>query len=338
MDNLTHTLFSLTLARAGGKNFGPYAAGLLVVAGNAPDIDVVSRLGSTATFLHWHRGSTHSLVVAPVLALAVVALFVLGGKGMAWRRKAAATTPFGLRRAYLVALGGVLWHVFMDWSTGYGTRVLAPFSSRWLALDAVPIIDFWLLAVLLAALALPYLFHLISEEIGAGRGSGRGAAIFAVAFLLAWFGFRVVCHARAAAILDSHLYAGLEPRRVGAFADGANPFRWHGVVETSETWQLAEVNLLGDFDPMHTRTCYPPEPSPALDVARKTRVGEIFLDFARFPYSYVEQTDAGFDVVMRDLRFDEGPGRIGFAARIKLSPTLAVVDQVFSFHPPQPVR
>ncbi len=334
MDNLTHTLLGLALARAGGNRLSPYAGGLLVAACNAPDIDGLSRLDSTATYLRYHRGLTHSFLAAPALALAVVGLFVLG------RKLARSSRPFRLGRAYLLALFGVVFgHVLLDWPTSYGTRLLLPFSDRWLAWDAVPIVDFWLLLALSAGLTLPYLFRLISEEIGAHSPGGRAGALCALGFLLLWFGLRGLCHARAVAVLDSHVYHGLEPRRIGAFADVVNPFRWHGVVETAETWELADVNLLEEFDPTRARTYYPPEASAPLEAARRTRTGQIFLDFARFPYSYVEQTEEGYDVVLRDLRFEYNvTGQKGFVTQVRLARDLSVVREEFHFRPLQPVR
>jgi len=334
MDNLTHTLLGIALARAGGKRLGPYATGILAMAANAPDVDALSRLNSTAAYLQWHRGITHSLVAAPVLAGVVVGLVVLG------RKLARSTRPFPAGRAFLVALGGIVFaHILMDWTTSYGTRLLLPFSDRWLAWGAIPILDLWLLLALAAGLTLPSLFRLISEEIGASSTSGPGGALFALAFLLVWVGFRGVCHARATAVLDSYSYSGREPRRVDAFAHLANPFRWHGVVETAGTWEVAEVDLLEEFDPMRTRTYYMPEPSPALDAARGTRTARIFLDFARYPYSYVEQTDSGYEVVMRDLRFDNNiTGRSGFVVQVRLTRELAVTGEEFHFRPSRPVR
>ena len=332
MDNLTHTLLAILLSRAGGKQLGPHATGLLVLACNVPDIDVLARLDSTTTYLHWHRGITHSLAASPPLALAAVGAVAL------WRKLARPGRPFGAGRAFLVAWFGVVFgHLLLDWTTSYGTRLLLPFSARWLSWDAVPIVDLWLLLALAAALVLPSLFRLISEEIGAPRTGGRGAAWFAVAFLLAWFGFRGLCHARALALLDAHVYHGLEPRQVGAFASFTNPFRWNGVVETAETWEVVEVNLLEEFDPRRSRTYYPPEPSLPLEAARQSRTGQIFLNFARFPYSYVEPqgspgAERSYEVVLRDLRF-ESPiaGRKGFVARIVLDQDLTVLEERFQF-------
>ena len=334
MDNLTHTLLAITLARAGGKRLGPHATGLLVAAGNVPDIDAVALLDSTVTYLDWHRGITHSLAASPLVALAVVGGFVLG------RKLTRSHRPFGVGRAFLVAWFGVVFgHLLLDWSTNYGTRLLLPFSDHRLSWGAVPIVDLWLWLVLAAALTLPSLFRLISEEIGAPHTGGWGAAWFAVAFLLAWFGFRGLCHARALAVLDAHVYKGLEPRQVGVLADFGNPFRWNGVVETAETWEVVKVNLLEEFDPRRSRTYYPPESSLPLEAAHQSRTGKIFLNFARFPYSYVEPTERGYEVVLRDLRFEPAfSGRKGFVARIVLDQDLTVIREQFQFRPSEAVR
>jgi inner membrane protein len=74
MDNLTHTLTGVLLARAGLNRVAPRATLTLVLAVNAPDIDVVARWRGSLAYLHYHRGPTHSLAALPVLA-ALVALF-----------------------------------------------------------------------------------------------------------------------------------------------------------------------------------------------------------------------------------------------------------------------
>src|SRR5438093_13577146 len=62
MDNVTHTLFALTLARTRLGRGGRGSTAALVLASNAPDIDVVAALGGSATYLSWHRGPTHGVL------------------------------------------------------------------------------------------------------------------------------------------------------------------------------------------------------------------------------------------------------------------------------------
>ena len=69
MDNLTHTLTGVMLARAGLNRFVPRATLLLAIAANAPDVDIVSWFGGPLTYLRYHRGWTHTCLLLPVMAL-----------------------------------------------------------------------------------------------------------------------------------------------------------------------------------------------------------------------------------------------------------------------------
>ena len=127
MDNLTHTLTGLALARAGLGEATRGATAALLIASNLPDVDVVTWLGGTATYLHHHREVTHSVVGAPVLALALAVVLRLAFAG-------ARFLPL-----LLCSLGGVAGHVFMDLWTSYGTRALSPFlATRYPALVRSP--------------------------------------------------------------------------------------------------------------------------------------------------------------------------------------------------------
>src|ERR1700678_425706 len=85
MDQLTHTLTGLFLSRAGLNRWTPNASAILMLAANAPDIDIVSAAGGSLNYLHFHRHITHSIVAAPVIALGTVALVrLLGRKPIRW--------------------------------------------------------------------------------------------------------------------------------------------------------------------------------------------------------------------------------------------------------------
>ncbi len=62
------------LARAGlGRNV-PRAGLLLMVAANAPDLDIVTWLGGTSTYLEYHRWFTHSILAVPLMAAVSVGI------------------------------------------------------------------------------------------------------------------------------------------------------------------------------------------------------------------------------------------------------------------------
>jgi inner membrane protein len=74
MDNITHTLVGLMLSRAGGfyssKAGGEKSAPImLMLAANAPDMDTFDFFTDNLAYLQVHRGYTHALLFAPLVAL-----------------------------------------------------------------------------------------------------------------------------------------------------------------------------------------------------------------------------------------------------------------------------
>src|SRR5689334_19853820 len=71
MDNITHTLTGLMMARAGlGETSGRGGALMMMLAANVPDVDVFATgLPGSLSYLEYHRGYTHSLLMAPVMAV-----------------------------------------------------------------------------------------------------------------------------------------------------------------------------------------------------------------------------------------------------------------------------
>ena len=74
MDNLTHSLTGIALARLGLAKRVEGAALTLALANNLPDIDLVSGFWGRVAYLEHHRAITHAFPASPFLAagLAVV--------------------------------------------------------------------------------------------------------------------------------------------------------------------------------------------------------------------------------------------------------------------------
>jgi inner membrane protein len=310
MDNVTHSLVGLMLARVSGRN-----AAMMVIAANSPDVDIVSWAGGTLTYLDVHRGIAHSLIGAPVWALILILLF----RDRTWR-------------SYLVCLIGVLSHLMLDWTNIYGIRLLLPFSGKWLHLDMTDVVDPWILLALLLAVAAPGLAGLVGSEIGAKKSSGaaRGWAWAALVFLLAYEGGRFAAHQRALAVMGARLYNGKQANRLSAMPSRWTPFQWRGVAEGDGYVVNVPVDLNGDFDPSDGRIEYA---SPPNEAALKTRPFEVFSRFDQVPFWKSEKlADGTTEVQLIDLRFGT-PERPGFAAAAIVDESGVVRESRFGFGP-----
>jgi inner membrane protein len=325
MDNVTHTLTALLLARAGLNRWTPHAAPALVLAANLPDADVVTRLGGSLTYLDHHRGWTHTWLLLPAMAIVAAALVRLFTRGaFSWRRNVAC------------AALGVASHILYDWTNVYGVRMLAPFDWRMLRLDITYVVDPVILLLLLAALAGPFLSRLVSAEIGARRTRGQGAAILALLAAGAYEGARFVGHERALAVLESRIYDGAPARRIAAFPTPWSPLHWTGYTQTASGVYLHELNLLREFDPAAAAIHYFPDPSPALEAARRDDTFRRFLNFAQFPFWRVtpaSDPEGAALVEVMDLRFAP-PDTPSFYVRAIVEASGRVRDAAFTFGRP----
>ena len=124
MDNLTHSLIGLAVAKAGLERLSPGATAACVLAANAPDIDILAVLGGRWFYLHNHRGITHSILGTLILALFIPCLFYGVDRLIARIRKRPPGVRFpGLLVASLIASAT---HPLMDWTNNYGVRPLLP--------------------------------------------------------------------------------------------------------------------------------------------------------------------------------------------------------------------
>ena len=249
---------------------------ILLLAANAPDIDILTAAGGPLNYLHFHRHLTHSLAAMPLMAIVPVLLVRWAGR-----------KPVRWLGAWLAALVAVATHLLLDYTNMYGIRLLLPFSGEWLRLDLTSVIDLWIWAALLLSVAGPFVSRLVGSEIGssAARSAhhGRGFAWFALLFLLLYNCGRGVLHARAVAVLDSRLYEQTAPLRVAALPDAVNPLLWRGIVETRDFYAVEDFNLAGEFDPTRAAVFRKPEPDAAMEAAARTEAFTRFADFSQFP-------------------------------------------------------
>jgi inner membrane protein len=339
MDNLTHTLFGLTLARTPLGRSGRGVTTALVLASNAPDIDIVMAARGNASYLQWHRGPTHGLL--GVIALgAIVALLVRAGQRVVDRRgprpPGDVEAPFRLLLA--ASLIGVVCHILMDFPTSYGTRLLAPFDWHWYATDLMPIVDVYLIIILVAGL-------LFGSASAAARR--RNAAIVLV-LMAANYGIRAVARYQAIS-LAPRVFGPTWPQRCdgGAHDDRAlvsvwpheapsspaigsrclievaampsffSPFRWRLIAGMSNAFELHDVDVLdarlrrppeAGEAPWRIAIRYPNQWTPAVRAAATASIPQSFLGFSRFPAarSFTDPRTGETTVRWTDMRFTTG--------------------------------
>jgi len=329
MDPLTHALASFTLARALFPRAGIAAAATAVIAGTLPDISWFAVFFGPSAYLSWHKTYTHSILAALLITSLFPAIFLairfgIGTTGISVPQTdghevldnspaiAKYVKRVKLDLLFAAPLSAVLLHLAMDALQSDGVMLLWPFSSKRFAADWLPDLDPVILTTLIAAIAVPELFRLISSEIGAqskGPRGRRGALIgFTVLFL--YIGLRAILHTNAVAALEARTYRDESPRRVAALPISASPFEWLGVVETERALHEVSIDILSrdEVDPERAETNYKPEPSLALDAALNTSTARCFLASTRFPKASVVSTLTGFRVNLRSYPYNSNSG------------------------------
>jgi len=228
VDTLTHALSGALLARATTPRDAPprsiprrIAAGFFACA--FPDLDFVIGFIGPVEYLMHHRGATHSLLLAPLWAIAV-----------AWVLAKILREPRGWRALYGVCLLGIIAHIVGDLITSFGTMILAPFSSARFAWGTTFIIDLWFSGIILAGLA-----------VSALRYRSRVPSIVACAVLAGYVLFQAWAKSEALEFAARHAASlGRANAEIAAYPRAVSPFNWTVYVSDDEVHRYAHVNLV----------------------------------------------------------------------------------------------
>jgi inner membrane protein len=318
MEPVTHFLTGACLGRSGFNRKTAYATLAMMLAAEAPDIDILWGFrGPVAGFEH-HRGITHTFLAAPFMALAVTGFVWLIHR---WRKKPPAIPPrWGL--IWLFAMIAHCSHLLLDFTNNYGLRPFFPFHPHWYAWSIVFIFDPLIFLALLLSFVMPWLFGLADSEIGVRRKvfRGRGWSFAALVFIVLWWSLRNAEHAHAVNLVRQAGIVSEPILKIDAEPYPIDPFQWHVIAETKDFYQTAEVHTLHDRiedrSPDGSDVIYKPEVTPAVMAAKQSWLGRAYLDWSMFPVT----TDLGHDPVpyddaplpqpgwksvqFRDLRFD----------------------------------
>ena len=144
MDNLTHAFTAITITHAVSRERpSGLTLAAAVLAANVQDLDWLPVLSLRPESIEAHRGTMHSLLAMPLLAIGAA----LGARFVARRRGNGAPSP-----PFLPMLGICLVaaasHLLLDLLNPYGLRPLLPFDGTWYYGDLAGIFDPWMWLIL----------------------------------------------------------------------------------------------------------------------------------------------------------------------------------------------
>lgn len=350
MDPIAHTLAGAALAEAGLKKCSRYASATLIIGANLPDIDAVAQLWGEDISLYVRRGWSHGILAMLVLPLALAAIMWAWHR---WRGHRRADAP-AFHPGVIVALAflGVWSHPLLDWLNTYGVRLLMPFSDAWFYGDTLFIIDpwFWLLSAaglvlaskrrggligwgILAALAS---LLILSSELAALPVKILWLCGVAAIAAARWRGIRASTWTSGLGLATLTLYVGSAyglarlaeaqyrnsseaPLVVQANPTPGNPFRHRLVTVHDSHYRL--INADGSVMDIDRQ---PPNAIVRAAMADESIKG--FINWMRFPYWQLSETEDRWIVEFRDLRYlspEDKPRGIGYAKAEVLKSSLS---------------
>lgn len=264
MDTVTHALTGAVIGYAGFRHRGGRVAlWTAIAAAEFPDLDIIMLRGGYATYLHWHRSFTHSVLLMPAWAALVAGLFWL----------CARRSDFKL--LYGAALAGLASHLFLDWLTSYGTELFWPASNARFQLNWVFILD-------------PYIWAMLGVTLWAAiRRQSRRAPALGLAVIGAYL---LMCATARYATL-----AGTAGDRVDAFAQPLRPLSWTVVRDEGTRLDWSDGRGHVTFNQFQDALLCPQ--------AEATAEVKLFRWFAEFPLVERVEENGQPVLRYRDLRF-----------------------------------
>jgi inner membrane protein len=285
MDNLTHTMLGVAMARAGlSRRYGKGTTLVLAAASNLPDVDALWVLAGLGEQHLSRRLLTHSVPGLLLLAAAGATFFRRLYRHQGWK------AWFGL------CLLAMTVHVFFDLVNSYGVVLFYPFSRARFELAWVFIIDLVLWVLLLAPAGIGPLLkrHMSSTRVWQ-------ASLLAVSLYVAGCGV-----ARREALRLLHATAAMEQVTVAwayVFPEALGPHRFRGVLkEPGGRYRVYLLRVIsGSAESRLSLTT--DEHHPAVEQSRATKRGRQLEWFFKAPVWRHELAEDGDLCSVYDLRF-----------------------------------
>ncbi len=244
-----------------------------VIGSNAPDFDFLYRLRGKGSYFRNHRALSHSLPVLPFWGLLVSGClypFFFGS---------------GFFHLFLWTFLAVILHVFFDLFNVHGTQIFLPFSRKWIAFDAIPLLDPSILLLHFLGFGLLYFYH-------------AGITFLIIyAFIFLYLIIRTVSALLTKKHLQQHFIHADRIKLIPRLA----PFKWDIIIETEEDF-LFGVYSEDSLNIEHTLSKKIDFPVLVSDSTLDQSVSD-FLASTTFAHPFVEVRKNGYYIYWKDLRF-----------------------------------
>jgi inner membrane protein len=133
---------------------------------------------------------------------------------------------------------------------------------------------------------LPLLLSMVNGEIGARRSQfpGRGLPTLALVLMASLWGYRALQHDDAGKLVQAQEFRGGRLMRASLNPYPINPYRWHAVVETPESFQSGTVDTRRSLFESDPQQIYAKPPvTLATLAAKQSWLGQVYLDWSKYP-------------------------------------------------------
>ncbi len=310
MDPVCHTLVGAALASTGLERKTRFGRATLIVGANLPDVDVISYAWGETAALGFRRGITHGIPALIVLPILLAGAMIWLGRHS---KRRASGSEADFKWLWALAAIAVISHPILDFLNVYGVRWLMPFDGTWFYGDVLYIVDPWLWAILALALI-----------AARSRGGRSVACVFARPACVGLFAAcaYVIAMAAVGSISRGLVRIGLSDSNSSRFMVApvpVDPFKRTVVVDARSEYRLGAVEPFSPRQFWLDERRIPKGEGSAFRQAAATDEGQIFLDWARFPFFEIERSNGTAAVHIIDARYTLDRNATFGAIRIPLA-------------------
>lgn len=287
MDPVTHTLSGFVIGKSITKN--RLIVVLILIFSLFPDIDILLRLHSRELFIMYHRGITHGIGALIILPLIPALIF---------RKK------LGFLKIYAVSFLAYAFHLFLDLTNQYGTKILSPFDWNSYSLSLTFIIDPYVLIPLILSVALAMKF----------KSSAKVLYILSIVFIAIYIGSKAYLKGEATDFLKKKI----EAHQYRTYPLPNDFLRWWFVARYYDEYITGFVDLFTQR--VYIQERYKIKNDPVIIKSKENESVKALLSFSKHPVAEVKYEGDTILVTWKELSYGFLPGD-RFSAKVWIKNT-----------------